>query len=61
MVSYLKHPMVLALTGLIAVLVPGLALLTQAFDEARDSVFRQFPAGSTHRNRDSGYSSAIVS
>ena len=39
MVSYLKHPMVLALTGLIAVLVPGLALLTQAFDEARDRYF----------------------
>ena len=39
MVSYLKHPMVLALTGLIAVLVPGLVLLGRAYDEARDRYF----------------------
>ena len=39
MVSYLKHPMVLALTALIAVLVPGLALLARAYEEARDQYF----------------------
>ena len=50
MVSYLKQPMVLALAGLIAVLVPGLTLLAQAYDEARDRYFdSSLPAVPTDR------------